>query len=444
MLKQDPNLPSLDMAWSRRRMTNFFNRRVMPGQQVTSVARGRATYEPGKQCAVLYSLNLSDEPPEYSRLAVVTFAPDDSLHGVYVRHYAGKATTEGEGATLPLAVSVPEHRCLVEFFPFDWRLPSLARAANQYDRPLTTRYGRDNGSPAACPEVRTLHYVPHRRCVLQTMGGQGPRNSDGGMVIKVYPPGPQARQTRRMLARLQPQATASGMIVPRPLEIEDTTNLVLMEPVPGTSLKHKLKRMNEQDGAKQGIRLAAAALATLHGFRIKGCRVRSFDSDLEFLRKEATRVHVVAPSLAQIALTLLQRVAESPLPEAPVQATFIHGDFMPSQLLVDEERVAVVDFDNACLGDPAMDVGNFMAKLHRTAVRKGHSHHYHLAQAFLAEYVDQTRDKGLERRALLYQVISLVRAALHTFQRAPRQYASKGRASLPVLLLQEAARCLAA
>jgi len=247
-----------------------------------------------------------------------------------------------------------------------------------------------------------------------------------------------------MLARLHPQAAAAGMIVPRPLEFQDSADLVRMEPVTGTSLKRVLKRVDEQDGAKQGIRLAAAALATLHGFRIEGHPVRSFDSDLAFLQKEAARVHLVAPSLAQNALALLQRVAGLPIPQEPAQATFIHGDFMPSQLLVDEERVAVVDFDNACLGDPAMDVGNFMAKLHRMAVRKGHNHHRRLAHDFLAAYLDQMRDKGVEKRALVYLAISLVRAALHTFQRAPRQYANKGPASLPVLLLQEAARCLAA
>jgi len=247
-----------------------------------------------------------------------------------------------------------------------------------------------------------------------------------------------------MLARLHPQAEAAGMIVPRPLEFQDSADLVRMEPVTGTSLKRVLKRVDEQDGAKQGIRLAAAALATLHGFRIEGRRVRSFESDLEFLRKEAARVHLVAPSLARNALALLHSVAGSRLLRTPVQATFIHGDFMPSQLLIDEGRVAVVDFDNASLGDPAVDAGNFMAKLHRMAVRKGHNHHRLLAHAFLTEYVDQMGYKGVEKRAQVYLAISLVRAALHTFQRAPRQYASRGPASLPVLLLQEAARCLAA
>src|SRR5213592_4604618 len=98
MLKQDPNLPSLDMAWSRRRMTDLFNHRVLFGQQVTSVKRVRVAYSPGRQCAVLYSLQLVDDPKAPSPWAVVTFARNDSLGRVYSRDYGNGAGASSDQA----------------------------------------------------------------------------------------------------------------------------------------------------------------------------------------------------------------------------------------------------------------------------------------------------------------------------------------------------------
>jgi aminoglycoside phosphotransferase (APT) family kinase protein len=223
----------------------------------------------------------------------------------------------------------------------------------------------------------------------------------------------------------------------------DGCDVVLMEDVGGISLKKALRGAKTQSEAKKIVRLAASALAALHTFQSTSRRVRTFDTYVEFLRGEAAGVQLVAPLLAQQALALLRRVSRLHLPACGAPS-FIHGDFAPSQLLVLGGRVAVVDFDNACLGDPAADAGNFMAKLHRRAVSKGRYDHRQLSQAFLREYQEQTGDGALEERARAYQVLTLVRTAIHTFRRAPRSYGRDGPASLPVMLLEEAAECLAA
>ena len=47
----------------------------------------------------------------------------------------------------------------------------------------------------------------------------------------------------------------------------------------------------------------------------------------------------------------------------------LHGDFSANQVLVGQPEVAIIDLDWACYGDPADDLGNFIAQAERNALR---------------------------------------------------------------------------
>jgi aminoglycoside phosphotransferase (APT) family kinase protein len=47
----------------------------------------------------------------------------------------------------------------------------------------------------------------------------------------------------------------------------------------------------------------------------------------------------------------------------------IHRDFYPDQVLVDGERLVLLDLDLYCLGDPALDIGNFVAHVIEYSLR---------------------------------------------------------------------------
>ena len=53
----------------------------------------------------------------------------------------------------------------------------------------------------------------------------------------------------------------------------------------------------------------------------------------------------------------------------PRSADGIHRDFYADQVLVDGARLYLLDFDLFCLGDPALDAGNFIAHLTEYALR---------------------------------------------------------------------------
>jgi Ser/Thr protein kinase RdoA (MazF antagonist) len=69
----------------------------------------------------------------------------------------------------------------------------------------------------------------------------------------------------------------------------------------------------------------------------------------------------VAPALTPRAAALLRRLARN----APVlvPAVLSHGDFNISQLLEVDGQLVVLDFDQACLAAPALDVAGYAANL---------------------------------------------------------------------------------
>ncbi len=118
-LRADPELPSLEMAWSLGHMQEFFNRRVLPlmrpGQQVTAVAIEDVTYRVGKQCEILYSLKFADLTQGQSRWVVVTFANENKLGEIYRHHYGGENGPVA-GPTPRPVVFLPAYGCLSSSF----------------------------------------------------------------------------------------------------------------------------------------------------------------------------------------------------------------------------------------------------------------------------------------------------------------------------------------
>ena len=105
--------------------------------------------------------------------------------------------------------------------------------------------------------------------------------------------------------------------------------------------------------------------------------------------------------------------------------------------------MGVIDFDLASLGDPALDVGNFMARLHHKAVSKASNAFRQVAADFLAEYEARLPEPRVTERVHLFLSISLVRRALREFEIRPYDYCGRADSdSLLVRLLQEAATCL--
>ena len=442
-LGDDPHLPFLETAWSRRKMTRLFNREVLPltypGRQAAGVKRKDVAYTPGRKCVIRYSLNLDGAQGSESRWAVVSFAKDDRLKQVYRGHYS----LNGDGRAAN-AVYLPQYRCLVEIFPCDWRLPSLPLAMQPGTVAPLLRKALDAGDATSpsCSKVKVLRYRPHYRCVLRYATASSV-NGRRQAVGKLYPSRHEAQQVWDTISRLHRQGIERPVFVPRPLGMNQEWNMLLMERVPGVSMKRMLFERRAPGEVQEVVKLGATALATVHSLCFESEEIRSWQTELEKLHKRTARLRLVAPSLADNVEALLVRAEEVARGYTFGAPSLIHGDCKPSQLLIDQGRVAFVDYDMTCLGDPAIDVGNFMAQFRKYALSTGESYLRRWGSSFLAEYQARSSADGLTERALLFEALSLVRMAVRKFRTSPRSYARKGQSSPQVLLLREAAVCLA-
>lgn len=142
------------------------------------------------------------------------------------------------------------------------------------------------------------------------------------------------------------------------------------------------------------------ALAELHAQDAAGLGARKSECYGLSVLASANSLAAILPAHAERVRMLAARVVTGVLSEeAPLRP--IHGDFHTEQILLGEERVGIIDFDRAAQGDPAVDVGSFLAWLHYHEIRGQltASERERLATDFLDGYARQAgelRTKAVE------------------------------------------------
>ncbi len=443
--ERDPNLPFMHLLWSDSKMVEFFNREVFPevwpGHKIASVAQESMTWRPGKRCAAVYELR-SDDPAETPPLrTVISFDQDDSKLGdAFADNYGPDFEMSGEGP-LP-GLFLPDHCCLVEFFPHDCMLPSLANATELGEMlPFIAAALGDGGDPHQWDcQISALRYRPHHRCVL-LYSVQTPESDERREVIgKLYRKAAKAKKAFASNLALHEAAAGHSLIIPEPFMFVEELNLVLMECVRGPTMKELFRKTSDNEWM---VRTAAAAVATLHSLPYEGGDVRSVQSELTRVRRNAEPLHLVASELAGQLDDVLDRIARLADRLACPRPCVIHGALRPAHLIVVVDDVALIDLDGVGLGDPAFDLAEFMSKCMTQAQISNEDARAGLSEYFLAEYHARVgTDEGLADRVRIICGLTFVTRAIRSFLRAPHRYANEPQSSRPVKYLKEAAACL--
>lgn len=401
----DPALPDLAWVASPDRLGELLSRDVgpellgCPGPVEAEILD--LTYTPGRRCTALCRVTGGSQ-------LVVTMTSGGKAAAAYQDHYAPDHSR---------ALYLADRRILVERFPSDWALPGLPTATSP-----TTMVGLLPDARWGLGElaIELLHYRPHRRAVISYRSAGDP-DASPRFVGKLYRSGAEVSTALDRLMVANRVLVGEGISTPAARGQVAGLELLLMDHVPGRSLKHLLQHDGSDDRTAGAVEQAARAIATLHRHHEAQPSARDAATELDRLRKRLAPLAFVAPELAGRAAELIDRISERLGDLPPGQARFLHGDFTPSQVLVaDDGSVVLVDFDLSEMGDPAVDVANFVSKLRRRARRSGDNVYRSLGVRFIDEYVRHAPpDAGLAERVTVIEATALVRTAVRSFRHAP-------------------------
>lgn len=223
-----------------------------------------------------------------------------------------------------------------------------ARALADPDRGVARLAERVEGTVVG---LTLLRYKPGRRLVLRLDGAAGPL-----AILKAY--GERDFEHARLGAA---HAAALGSA---PLLAEDGRRRSLATGwIAGRSLCPTVS--GPPDAAD--LRATGAVLARLHREPLRPPRRLDRDAEAQELAAAAAALVSLRPELARLARRLAAAVADRlrALPFAPV---LLHGDFSADQVILRGGEPTLIDWDRIALGDPARDLGSFLARLDVQAI----------------------------------------------------------------------------
>lgn len=256
---------------------------------------------------------------------------------------------------------------VVPVFPYDPGLPSLEILTQIQDQsPISKKLGSALGGEIEISNIEILGYRLEKRCVIRYTveikdGSSGARK----IVAKAYRPSRFAN-ILKSIAALKNKGfgydSPDGITVPRILAGDTELSVVFMEDAPGISLHFLM----EKDIFAKACSAAGSTLRKLHNLGADDLKNHTKLDELGNLRKLLELINNMYPDLEDTFNKELENLTKSAVVEYS-ENVFSHRDFFDKQMLFSENRLTLLDYDNAASADRALDMGNFIAHL---ALRK--------------------------------------------------------------------------
>ena len=157
-----------------------------------------------------------------------------------------------------------------------------------------------------------------------------------------------------------------GVGVPSSRGVIDDMHLWLQDAVPGRMVTDFLLPGGDTTSSAR----AGTALALLHRTSVPTDRFWTFAQEIEVLDRALDAAQKSLPGEARRIAAIAEKARPMISSLEPGPVTGLHRDYYPDQVLVDDERVWLLDLDLYALGDPAIDLGNYVAHIAELALRQ--------------------------------------------------------------------------
>ena len=390
LVRRDPTLPGLGLVLDGEALLAAL-RRFVPAVE-GPVTFHYLRYKPGTSCLAGFEACWEGERQYFQARAHQPGSPEKL------------SRRDAALCTRPLPLVLADQAVVLSVFPDDRRLPSLKRLAEGHSRRQLLSQVFPDDPEFSSGQIRCLRYKPERRYVGQLVVRDAPvavvklHRAQAYEVASEAAKRLQSRSILRLAARIG-QSTRHG--------------LVAQQWLPGELLETLLAR---GDLASCQLGRVGAAIAELHDQPSKGLAQLTRQVEWDRLEQAAQYIAALWPPLERQAGQVAREIGTR-LVDLPPQYAAIHGDFYARQVLLDEATVNILDLDEAVAGDPAADLGNFLAHLQMDAVREKLPDRR--AEA-AGEAVCEGYRGGLHEEALarvsLYVAAGLIRLAPHLFR----------------------------
>lgn len=250
----------------------------------------------------------------------------------------------------PGRLSLESDHAVVHFFPNDGAVRSLWRLGESAAREELLEWTFADQPALWKATPRLLAYKPDRRAAIRLDVAGAP-----SAVLKLY------AQDRFPACRRNAKLSRDGATLRVPRRIGKSGGLCAMglEWIEGESLAVELSRSNERE-VDSIMRRVAGALVEVHAQVAAGPmedETPSLPKRLLSLAEAAEHLNPELDGIATDTAREINRVIARCELNPPAR---IHGDFYAKQVIVQPDRIGILDFDESRFGAAAEDVGNFI------------------------------------------------------------------------------------
>jgi hypothetical protein len=359
----DPLLPQLASALDGDAMCRVFDAalRARNGQRVTACRVDRVKYRPRRNCSVSWQLELEDERSgtRYAQRVAGRLCAAGEAAPRHARHVARTALPSRCGVS---SLLLPQLELFAWFVPNDPRLAALGglcEAIGGGGDALREAARALLGPGAQAPRqmsAELVQYVPESRACARfdVASADGPvrrlyakiERGDGGAATEAV-----------MRALYASPARAEGRLaMARPLLWQPAAGLHWQEGVAGTPLLELHPHCPPALAAR-----VARVVAALHDTPAPLARRIDAADLLDHPRACAALLGTVEPRWTPLLDALLDALAAGEAMLHDLPAVTLHGDLHPRNILVDGERLVLIDLDSARAGAAALDLGAWIA-----------------------------------------------------------------------------------
>lgn len=318
-------------------------------------------------------------------------------------------------------IYVPTIDMLIQVFPADLKLPQLKTLVQP--QAMAPYLQELSDSDLGLLRISVLKYKPEKRCVLRyDFSDQVKKlslNEECSWIGKTF-----CNDRGRENFNIMQFLIRAGVPVPKPYSYTPELKLLLTEALPGRELGASVCGLKFPEYVKK----AATVIAGLHSVPVDDelVNVVTFKEEIEKFTRLTKRIEREFPPLTKSLHHLSSMILSNYKSSHYEHLTFVHGELDPSQFLVHDSGVWLVDFDRFMIAHPALDIGRFLAYFSRLSLK----HHDSsirfdaLEKLFLEEYLKCFSSNPLNL-ILICQAIECVKIASRFVQRRKTGWESR-------------------